>query len=127
MRCEAPAETLPRRGHGRGVSPRHRPHMGGPLRATVLVPLCHHTHPLVPPHASPSLEASPRPRSHASEAQGLDVAHHRPLGTIPQADALATAPFSIMGGPVPRSQPRRLPCPGLPGGLGCGAALLISG
>lgn len=50
-----------------------------------------------------------------------------PWGQFPKADALAAAPFAIMGGPVLPSQPRRLPCPGLPGGLGCGAALLISG
>lgn len=99
VRCEAAAETLPWLGHGRGVSLRHRPHMGGPLCATTLIPSCYHAQPLMPPHLSPCLEASPRPRSHPSEARGLDVAHHRPLGTIPQGRRARHRPVCHHGGP----------------------------
>lgn len=68
-------------------------------RATTLIPSCYHAQPLVPPHSSPCLEASPRPRSHPSEARGLDVAHHGPLGTIPQGRRARHRPVCHHGGP----------------------------
>lgn len=89
-------------------------------RATMRNPSCHHTR----PHAS---RPAPVPGATQVKHEGWTWPITGPWGQFPKADALATAPFAIMGGPMPPSQPRRLPCPGLPGGLGCGAALLISG